>query len=675
MKVGLSRMAVQPIDRYEIKKVLGKGGMAVVYLAFDPKFKRQVAIKVLLQERVTDERSRQRFYREAQAIAQLEHRAIVPVYDYGDFEGQPYLVMRYMPGGSLKDYIKRKKHLNLGEATQILARLAPALDKAHHQGIVHRDLKPGNILLDEDGLPYLSDFGIAKIIESETTLTAPQQAVGTPAYMSPEQARAEKALDGRSDIYSLTVILFEMLTGQQPYHADSAMGLAVAHINDPIPQVAKYRPDLPPQVQKIIDKGMAKERAQRFQSAAALVHALENLESHLVVDDDLTVDTLEPTGGTPWNITTAWQKWLKRGATPVVAFALLVLFGLAALVWGLGQYSPPEQSVPADVGAITPRNPTPPLDEPTAIPAATHRVSTPSQAPSPSPSTEAAVANTSTTTRPTATRTATPITEDPTLGWIAMSSARSGNNEIALMKADGSNYRQLTHHGDYCDEPDFSPDGEWIAYECKTGQSYNWEMYVIDRNGRNEYSLGEGRLPAWSPDGEWIAYETKDRDGKEQIWRMNLSNGAQEQLTWDDYPSRSPDWSPDGSHLVYMANIEGVWQIVVLNLRNYEKTILTTGGQDKRHPVWSPDAEWVAYNTLRGSAPDQIWIIKADGSETHQVTQSGMNGRPFWSPLGQYLAFNTKVDDVWQIARIRRDGSNYAIIFRGWGDIQPAWAP
>jgi serine/threonine-protein kinase len=207
-------LAPEKIGRYEIKNELGRGGMATVYHAHDPHFKRDVALKVLPREFLHDPTFRARFEREAQTIAQLEHPAIVPVYDFGEETGQPYIVMRYMSGGSLADRLRRES-LATSEAARIVTRLAPALDEAHSQGIVHRDLKPANILFDQRGDPYISDFGIAKLSQDSATFTG-SAIVGTPAYMSPEQARGEKDLDGRSDIYALGVILFEMLTGKRP---------------------------------------------------------------------------------------------------------------------------------------------------------------------------------------------------------------------------------------------------------------------------------------------------------------------------------------------------------------------------------------------------------------------------------------------------------------------------
>jgi len=287
-------MESKKFGRYQIIKKIGKGGMATVFSAYDPQFDRKVAIKILPKELTSDPQFIERFIRESQTIARLEHPAIVPVYDYGEQDGQPYLVMRHMTGGTLREYLKRYGPLSLQQATDLLARLAPALDKAHAAGIIHRDVKPANILFDEDGNPYLSDFGIVKLTYSDTTITGTADTIGTPAYMSPEQARTQKDLDGRSDIYSLAVILFEMLTGEQPYQAETPVGMVVAHIQDPIPHITEKRGDLPDTTQKIINKGLAKERDDRFRTSRELVGALRQLATRIESGGKKTIDAFIP---------------------------------------------------------------------------------------------------------------------------------------------------------------------------------------------------------------------------------------------------------------------------------------------------------------------------------------------------------------------------------------------
>lgn len=245
--------------------------MATVYLAKDPSFDRQVAMKVLPLTLMHDPQFRARFEREARTIATLEHQAIVPVFDYGEENDQPYLVMRYLPGNTLRDRMKTGR-FSLQEAQYILNRFAPALDKAHRRGIVHRDLKPENILFDEDGEAYISDFGIAKLAESQGNLTG-SGIIGTPAYMSPEQALGRAEVDGRSDQYSLVVMLFEMLTGKALFKADTPMGLALAHLNQPPPSILAFREDLPNRLESVFETALAKQPENRYTSVSDLAKA------------------------------------------------------------------------------------------------------------------------------------------------------------------------------------------------------------------------------------------------------------------------------------------------------------------------------------------------------------------------------------------------------------------
>lgn len=257
--------------RYEIKSELGRGGMATVYRAYDPLFDREVALKVLPREMLHDPQFRSRFDRELKIVAGLEHPAIVPVYDVGEEDGQPYFVMRYMNGGSLAGEIEKGK-FSIEDAARIIEKVANGLAYAHKKGVVHRDLKPDNILFDDTGAPFISDFGVAKLTESTSSLTG-SGVIGTPAYMSPEQAQGVE-IDGRSDVYGLGVIVYQMLSGQQPYTADTPMGVVVKHITEPVPEILKTLPTLPYEVDQLIKTSMAKDKTKRYPTAVDLSKAL-----------------------------------------------------------------------------------------------------------------------------------------------------------------------------------------------------------------------------------------------------------------------------------------------------------------------------------------------------------------------------------------------------------------
>lgn len=287
----LAHMAFpEKIGRYVIKDELGRGGMATVYHAHDPSFDREVAIKVLPREMLHEPQFRSRFERELKIVAGLEHPAIVPVYDVGEDHGQPYYVMRYMTGGSLASWIDKGK-FSLQDTARLIEKLAQGLAYAHNKGIVHRDLKPDNILFDGNGDPFISDFGVAKLAEAAVGLTA-NGIVGTPAYMSPEQAKGSET-DSRSDIYSLGVIIFQMLSGQQPFRADTPMGVVVKHITEPIPEILINNPNLPPEMDVVIKTVLAKDKTKRYSTVMDLAKALNlaafGVEGNITGNNNLPV--------------------------------------------------------------------------------------------------------------------------------------------------------------------------------------------------------------------------------------------------------------------------------------------------------------------------------------------------------------------------------------------------
>lgn len=288
----------QSIGRYEIRGRLGQGGFAVVYLAFDPLVDREVAIKVLAGSMALDEAFRRRFFREARTVASLEHPAIVPIYDFGEDDGQPYFVMRRMRGGTLADRL-RQAPLRLGELVPIIARVASALDTAHERGIVHRDVKPGNVLFDEHGQAYLSDFGIARSDMAATVVTSPGF-LGTPAYIAPEQARGSAEVTGQADIYALGCMVYECLTGRPPFVAENALALLRMHIGDEPEPPDQLNPDIPPEVSAVVMACLAKDPTERPERAGLVAQWL----TELLGTEELQAVTGVTTGDTGRRATT-----------------------------------------------------------------------------------------------------------------------------------------------------------------------------------------------------------------------------------------------------------------------------------------------------------------------------------------------------------------------------------
>ena len=266
----------QTLGQYQIERQVGQGGMASVYLAKQGSIGRTVAIKVMPMYFMHDPNFLSRFEREVQVIAKLQHPRILPVYDYGQINGRPYIVMAYMPGGTLADLIE-KGPMPLDQVTRLVDQIAEGLDFAHREGVIHRDFKPSNVLLDRAGNAHLADFGIAKISEQTVALTG-SGIVGTPAYMAPEMA-SEGIVTPAVDIYALGVTLYQMLTGRYPYHGDTPLRVMMAHATEPVPDVRQVRADLPAGIAAIVQKAMAKDPAQRYPDSASMATALRAVAS------------------------------------------------------------------------------------------------------------------------------------------------------------------------------------------------------------------------------------------------------------------------------------------------------------------------------------------------------------------------------------------------------------
>ncbi len=248
----------QMLGPYRIINQIGEGGMATVYKAYQPSMDRNVAIKVLPSKLAESSEFTQRFQQEARIIAKLEHPHILPVFDYGENNGVTYFVMRYLDAGTLREKMETGRPLPLDEIDRLFTQLADALSYAHSNGIIHRDLKPSNALIDLQGNLFLTDFGIAKLLESASPrLTQTDAIMGTPAYISPEQAMAIQ-VDQRSDIYSLGIILYEMVTGRVPFVAETPLAVILKHVSDPLPLPSTVKADIPEAIEKVVLKALAK---------------------------------------------------------------------------------------------------------------------------------------------------------------------------------------------------------------------------------------------------------------------------------------------------------------------------------------------------------------------------------------------------------------------------------
>src|SRR5689334_17946829 len=237
--------------RYRLDAQIGSGGMSTVYRAFDANLERRVAIKLLHREIAADSDQLERFRREARAVAQLSHPHIVGVIDAGEDEGRPYIVFEYVEGETLKERIRRMGRLPIGEAVAYAIEIARALGAAHARHIVHRDVKPQNVLIDEEGSAKVTDFGIARTLD-EDGLTQDGRVLGTTDYVSPEQALGQP-VSGQSDLYSLGIVLYEMLTGQVPFRGENQVAVAMKHVRDAMPDIQRLRPEVSAALAAVVD--------------------------------------------------------------------------------------------------------------------------------------------------------------------------------------------------------------------------------------------------------------------------------------------------------------------------------------------------------------------------------------------------------------------------------------
>jgi eukaryotic-like serine/threonine-protein kinase len=277
----MTELKGRSLGQFQIREQIGQGGMARVYKAYQPSLDRFVAIKVIAAE-FEDDRDTEflsRFASEARLIARLTHPNIVPVHDFGEESGWAYIVMEYIAGGTLRDRLAltepEHQRLDLAHAVELIHQAARALDFAHSRGVVHRDVKPGNMLLRTEDQLLLTDFGIATILEANKAFSRSGSNVGTPQYMAPEQGTPGATVDGRTDIYALGVTLFQCVTGQLPFNAETPVGILMQHMRDPVPLPSKLAPGLPRSVEHIILRAMAKDPAARYQRAREMATDLE----------------------------------------------------------------------------------------------------------------------------------------------------------------------------------------------------------------------------------------------------------------------------------------------------------------------------------------------------------------------------------------------------------------
>jgi serine/threonine-protein kinase len=343
-------MSITPgenIGPYRVIEQLGSGGMATVFKAFHASLDRYVAIKVLHPAFRADPQFFERFKREARIVAKLEHPNIIPVYDFNQHKGEPYLVMRFVEGDTLKPELEGKP-MPPGEILRLMRPVCQALAYAHQRGVLHRDIKPSNIMVTREGIVFLTDFGLARMVQAGESTLSQDMMLGTPQYISPEQAQGISDLDGRTDIYSLGVVLFEMLTGRVPFSADTPFATVHDHIYAPLPLPSTINPDIDPIVERMLLKALAKEPDDRFATTDDLLESMEaTLGAQIAATSTITeTPTLaskaiieKKKSGLPW--------WVWAGGAAMIIIALVgILAGLLLLRRANRNVAPPADGEP-----------------------------------------------------------------------------------------------------------------------------------------------------------------------------------------------------------------------------------------------------------------------------------------------------------------------------------------
>lgn len=720
----------EKIDRYMLKQEIGRGGMATVYYAHDPRVDRDVAVKILLREMLTASDVRERFQREAKVIATLDHPAIVPVYDFGEDDGDPFIVMRYMSGGSLAGTLKKGGKIPLPDAALIIDRVASALDRAHDQGVIHRDLKPGNILFDQYNNAFLSDFGIVKLVQSVTGITQEGTFFGTPHYMSPEQVIGQVEIDGRSDVYALGVILYEMLTGRAPFHADTPLALAFKHVYEDIPEVLHVTPDLPPEISAILERALAKDRDERYKTAGAFSEELlkiAGLEMAELVrrtggmtrdsrakeaEVDARLDALLGSGPDSVGVAAAAPAApapLQGGPDYNTKQLNLADNGVPAEP---AKSEPPAAgSPPIGAAASEPfaKPATPAASEGRKIPAwawavggitalvliglllysqgiigppavAENETETPTS--EPINETEAAPIETD-EPAPTDTAEATQDSTFPIGAGGAQIAFSMGEDpeayDIFVMNADGSDRERLTF-GVGNRGPVWSPDGTRIAFRAKSDTTGNRVIYVMNADGSDITALTDedtdNYSPTWSPDGEQIAF-VSERDGDPEIFVMDADGGNQQALTDNDVRDLEPAWSPDGERILYYATTtDGMQDIFAMNADGSNSRRLTSSPANDYSGAWSPDGEQIIFVSERNGDPE-LYLMDADGTSQVVLTANSVVDKdPSWSPDGQNVVFSTNRDGNYELYILNIESQEAErLTDTDEQELDPAWQP
>lgn len=639
------------IGHYQIISLLGKGGMGEVYTARDTRLERKVALKLLPAEFTTDADRTRRFKREARTASALNHPNILTIYDIGVDDGRHFIAAELVGGVTLRQKLAGQS-LRLAEAVEIAMQIASALDAAHSAGIAHRDIKPENVMLRPDGLVKVLDFGLAKLTEAAPSVIDSQAGtlarnsteagavLGTPRYMSPEQARGQE-VDGRSDIFSFGIVLYEMIAGQPPFTGVNALDIVSTILTQEPAPLRQHFPDLPAELQGIVSKALRKDPEQRYQHSKDLLIELKDLKQELEFAAKLKggASTIPPesaltdtpaanavTNEAATRTTSSAQviigeiKHHKLG----VAFALITLVavvaGLGILLYKLMGRSQTQYS-PGLVSQISPFTSFPGSESDPAF---------------------------------------SPDGNQVAFVW----DGEKGDNEDVFVKIIGAGVPlRLTANPAADTDPVWSPDNRYIAFLRHSSASSGF--YLIPALGGPERKLAEavsdrfdifGHSLSYSPDGKFLAVADKASPQEPfGIFLLSIETGEKRRLTTP--PARYPhqwtgDWnpafSPDGNTLAFTRTSSGgVNDIYLVPVIGGEPVRLTFDNMFANYPTWTADNRELLFSSHRGGSISYLWRIAVTGGAPERVAGVGQNASsPAISRQGSRLAYTQSLEDM-----------------------------
>jgi serine/threonine protein kinase len=638
-------------NRYRVDSFVASGGMGVVYRVWDLHRNVPVAMKVLHTDLAEDHSIYRRFLREAKALEKLAHPHIVPFFGLGHTAQITFLLELFVDGPTLKDILRKRddKRLSVLETLTYLKALCSALGYAHANGVVHCDVKPGNVIVDQGGNIYLTDFGIARHADSATTTLG---LAGTPAYLAPEQIMGEP-VTSETDIYALGVMLFEILTGQRPFRGHekgmesggSTVGerIRFEHLNLPPPDPRVFNPDVNENLAQVILKCLAKEPGMRYSNARDLLLAactsvginsdtipnrvdvsnisiaLSDIERDNDQDQELGMRGIDRTGnGRPQP-----AHWL-------TAFATIVLVGI---IFGVLINSGTSKEPPNRDGVAIIANTEIVISSTTALISAV-KLSTETATSTPPPSKTP-------TLNPTPSQTSTPIStwRQGQLVFVAGSAWNTALYTLNLANDGEPILLYSPVEKTLVASPSWSPDGTRIMFTQFEGND-RFTYVISAKLGESPYRLHNCMYGSWSPDNNEIVCKSSTRSSFDII---DSSNGSLNESIKMAGGATLPDWSSQNNEIVYVVINESQTSIWSTELKAGALPSLLAGASSENYaPSWSPDGKWIAYQSNQNSPLSDLWIMDNKGSNVRRVIQTESrfwSRAPTWSPDGKWLAF------------------------------------